>query len=138
MRAELSLEIGRPPEAVWGYLTEVSNLPAWQSGVRSARREGDRIVESRHMLGRELTTTLEIIEEERPRVFELRALDSLSGCSRLRDRQQDSSCCQSSYGHVATGACMNAGTSRRTRSTSARTQQSARWSLTIPQACSAE
>jgi carbon monoxide dehydrogenase subunit G len=61
---------------VWGYLTEVSNLPAWQSGVRSARREGDRIVESRHMLGRELTTTLEIIEEERPRVFELRALDS--------------------------------------------------------------
>jgi hypothetical protein len=28
MRAELSLEIGRPPEAVWGYLTEVSNLPA--------------------------------------------------------------------------------------------------------------
>jgi carbon monoxide dehydrogenase subunit G len=76
MRAELSLEIGRPPEAVWGYLTEVSNLPAWQSGVRSARREGDRIVESRHMLGRELTTTLEIIEEERPRVFELRALDS--------------------------------------------------------------
>jgi carbon monoxide dehydrogenase subunit G len=76
MRAELSLEIGRPPEAVWGYLTEVSNLPAWQSGVRSARREGDRIVESRHMLGRELTTTLEITEEERPRVFELRALDS--------------------------------------------------------------
>jgi carbon monoxide dehydrogenase subunit G len=76
MRAELSLEIGRPPEAVWGYLTEVSNLPAWQSGVRSARREGDRIVESRHMLGRELTTTLEIVEEERPRVFELRALDS--------------------------------------------------------------
>jgi carbon monoxide dehydrogenase subunit G len=28
------------------------------------------------MLGRELTTTLEITEEERPRVFELRALDS--------------------------------------------------------------
>jgi carbon monoxide dehydrogenase subunit G len=76
MRAELSLEIGRPPEAVWGYLTDVSNLPAWQSGVRSARREGDRVVESRHMLGRELTTTLEITEEERPRVFELRALDS--------------------------------------------------------------
>jgi carbon monoxide dehydrogenase subunit G len=76
MRAELSVEIARPPEEVYDYLTDVSNLPAWQSGVRSARREGDRIVESRHLLGRELTTTLEIVEEERPRVFELRALDS--------------------------------------------------------------
>jgi len=76
MRAELSVEIARPAEEVFDYLTDVSNLPAWQSAVRSARREGGRIVESRHMLGRELTTTLEITEEERPRVFEIRALDS--------------------------------------------------------------
>ena len=76
MRAELAVEIARSPEEVFDYLTDVSNLPAWQSGVRSARREGDRIHESRHMLGRELHTTLEITEEERPRVFELRALDS--------------------------------------------------------------
>ena len=72
----MSVEIARTPEEVFDYLTDVSNLPAWQSGVRSARREGSRIEESRHLLGRELHTTLEIEEEERPRSFAIRALDS--------------------------------------------------------------
>jgi carbon monoxide dehydrogenase subunit G len=76
VRAELTVEIARTPDDVFDYLTEVANLPAWQSGVRSARREGDRIHESRHLLGRELSTTLAIDEEERPRVFAIRALDS--------------------------------------------------------------
>lgn len=76
MRAELSVEIARSPEEVFDYLTDVANLPAWQSGVHAARREGDRIHESRHLLGRELTTTLAIDEEQRPRVFAIRALDS--------------------------------------------------------------
>jgi carbon monoxide dehydrogenase subunit G len=76
VRAELTVEIARTPEEVFDYLVDVTNLPAWQSGVRSARREGDRIHESRHLLGRELSTTLAIDEEERPRVFAIRALDS--------------------------------------------------------------
>ena len=76
MRAELTVEIARTPEEVFDYLVDVSNLPAWQSGVRSARREGDRIHESRHLLGRELSTTLAIDAEERPRLFAIRALDS--------------------------------------------------------------
>lgn len=76
MRAEVVVEILRSPEEVWAYLTDVSNLPAWQGGVRSAERDGDRIRESRHLLGRELTTTLAVEEEEAPRVFTLRALDS--------------------------------------------------------------
>ena len=76
MRAELTIEITRTPEEVFDYLVDVANLPAWQSGVHSARREGDRIHESRHLLGRELSTTLAIDEEERPRVFAIRALDS--------------------------------------------------------------
>jgi len=76
VRAELTVEIARPPEEVFDYLVDVSNLPSWQSGVRSARREGERIHESRHLLGRELTTTLAIDEEERPRLFAIRALDS--------------------------------------------------------------
>ncbi|HEY3544277.1 MAG TPA: SRPBCC family protein [Gaiellaceae bacterium] len=76
MRAELTVEIARTPEQVFDYLTDVSNLPAWQSGVHSARRDGDRIHESRHLLGRELSTTLAIDEEERPRLFVIRALDS--------------------------------------------------------------
>jgi len=76
VRAELTVEIARTPEEVFDYLTDPSNLPAWQSGVHSARRDGDRIHESRHLLGRELSTTLAIDEEERPRLFVIRALDS--------------------------------------------------------------
>ena len=76
MRAELSVQIARSPEDVFDYLVDVSNLPRWQSGVHSATRDGDRIHESRHLLGRELSTTLAIDEEERPHVFAIRALDS--------------------------------------------------------------
>ncbi len=81
MRAELTVEIDRSPEEVFAYLTDVANLPAWQSGVHAAELEGKpaagaRIRESRHMLGRELSTTLEIAEYEAPRLFTLRALDS--------------------------------------------------------------
>jgi carbon monoxide dehydrogenase subunit G len=76
VRAELTVDIARTPEDVFDYLTDVANLPSWQSGVHSAVREGDRIHESRHMLGRELLTTLAVDEEERPRVFAIRALDS--------------------------------------------------------------
>ena len=74
MRAELTIEIARTPEEVFAYLTDVSNLPAWQTGVRSATLRDGRIEESRTLLGRELQTTLEIVEQEEPRVFTLRAL----------------------------------------------------------------
>jgi carbon monoxide dehydrogenase subunit G len=76
VHAEVVVQIDRTPEEVFAYLTDVSNLPAWQSGVHSAEREGDLIHESRHMLGRELNTTLRIEEYEEPRLFTLRALDS--------------------------------------------------------------
>jgi carbon monoxide dehydrogenase subunit G len=76
VRAELTVEIARSPEEVFDYLADVSNLPKWQSGVHSATRDGDTIRESRHLLGRELSTTLAIEEEERPRVFAIRAVNS--------------------------------------------------------------
>ena len=76
VHAEVVIDIDRPPEDVYAYLTDVSNLPKWQSGVHTARREGAQIHESRHMLGRELHTTLEIEEEDPPRVFALRAVNS--------------------------------------------------------------
>ena len=75
MRAELTIEIARAPEDVFAYLADVSNLPAWQAGVKSATRRAGRIEESRSLLGRELDTTLEIVDEEAPRLFTLRALD---------------------------------------------------------------
>jgi len=76
VRAEVVVEIARSPEDVYAYLTDVANLPRWQSGVHGARREGSQIHESRHMLGRELHTTLEIEAEEPPRLFTLRAVNS--------------------------------------------------------------
>jgi len=82
VRAELTVDIARPPDEVFAYLTDVSNLPAWQAGVRSAQivgggepGAGARIAESRHLLGREFHTTLEIADYEPPRLFALRALD---------------------------------------------------------------
>jgi carbon monoxide dehydrogenase subunit G len=75
VRAELTIEIARTPEDVFSYLTDVSNLPAWQAGVRSATRHDGRIEESRSLLGRDFDTTLEIVDQEEPRLFTLRALD---------------------------------------------------------------
>jgi carbon monoxide dehydrogenase subunit G len=75
MRAELTIEIARTPEDVFAYLTDVSNVPAWQAGVKSSTLRDGRIEESRTLLGRELDTTLEIVEHEAPRLFALQALD---------------------------------------------------------------
>ncbi len=60
VRAELTIEIARKPADVFSYLTDVSNLPAWQGGVKSATLRDGRVEESRSLLGRELHTTLEI------------------------------------------------------------------------------
>ena len=75
MRAELTIEIARTPEDVFAYLTDVSNLPAWQAGVQSATLRDGRVEESRSLLGRQWKTSLEIVEQEEPRVFTLQALD---------------------------------------------------------------
>ena len=76
MRAELTIEIARTPEDVFAYLTDVSNLPAWQASVRSATEHDGRIEEARSVFGREIHTTLEIADREAPRLFTLRAIDS--------------------------------------------------------------
>lgn len=76
MHAELTIEIARKPEDVFTYLTDVSNVPAWQAGVKSATQRNSRIEESRSLFGKELHTTLEIVEQAEPRLFTLRALDS--------------------------------------------------------------
>jgi carbon monoxide dehydrogenase subunit G len=76
VRAEVVVDIDRSPEDVFAYLTDVANLPSWQSGVHSAQQDGDLIRESRTMLGRHLSTTLRIDELEAPRLFVVRALDS--------------------------------------------------------------
>jgi len=75
VRAELTIEIARTPEDVYSYLTDVSNLPNWQAGVKSATQHDGRIEESRSLFGKEIDTTLEIVEQDEPRLFSLRTLD---------------------------------------------------------------
>jgi carbon monoxide dehydrogenase subunit G len=75
VQAELTIEIARTPEEVFAYLTDVSNLTEWQSGVKDATLSEGRIEETRSFLGRELHTTLEILEREEPRLFTLHALN---------------------------------------------------------------
>jgi carbon monoxide dehydrogenase subunit G len=76
VRAELTIEIERPPDEVFAFMTDVSHVSEWQAGVKTAERHDGRIEEARSLFGRELHTTLEIVEEEPPRVFTLRALNS--------------------------------------------------------------
>ncbi len=71
-------EIDRPPEEVFAYVTNLANLPEWQSGVREATvegpmRAGATVRERRRLLGRDLSTTLEVSEYEPGRRFSLRA-----------------------------------------------------------------
>jgi uncharacterized protein YndB with AHSA1/START domain len=75
---ELTIEIARPPEDVFGYLTDVANLPAWQSSIVSAEadgevREGTRIRERRTFMGREVKTESEVTAYDPPRRFDLRS-----------------------------------------------------------------
>jgi carbon monoxide dehydrogenase subunit G len=76
VRVELTIEIARTPEDVFAYLTDLTNLPEWQGDVKSASLRDGRIEETRSLLGREIHTTLEVVEQEAPRVFTLRAIDS--------------------------------------------------------------
>jgi carbon monoxide dehydrogenase subunit G len=76
---ELTIEIARPPEDVFEYLTDVSNLPAWQSSARAAEpdgkiRKGARIREQRIFMGRDVKTELEVTGYEFPDRFDVRTL----------------------------------------------------------------
>ena len=76
MQAQITIDIARTPEEVFAYLTDVANLPEWQSGVKAAELRDGQILESRSFLGREIHTTLDIVTSEPPRLFTLKALDS--------------------------------------------------------------
>lgn len=65
MRVELTIEIARPPDDVFAYLTDVEQLPRWQKSVLEARAdgpfaEGTRIVERRSLFGREAESELQV------------------------------------------------------------------------------
>jgi uncharacterized protein YndB with AHSA1/START domain len=77
-----TIEIGRPPEDVFAYVTDPSHLPEWQGGVVRAERldegpvaVGTRAVVTRRIGRREQSMTIEIAELHPPRTFAVRSLD---------------------------------------------------------------
>jgi uncharacterized protein YndB with AHSA1/START domain len=77
-----TVEIARPPDEVFAYVTDPSRFVEWQQGVVRGRIEGDgptrvgsRCVTTRRIGGSDRTTTSEITEVEPPRRWADRGLD---------------------------------------------------------------
>jgi carbon monoxide dehydrogenase subunit G len=69
---EHEIEIERSPEDVYAFLSDLENLPRWQSGVLDVRRESDTgFVEVRTFVGRRIESTLEVTAAEPGREFSL-------------------------------------------------------------------
>jgi uncharacterized membrane protein len=80
IEVEHTLEIDRPAEEVFDYLTDVVRLPEWQESAERVEVEGElcegsRIREVRTFMGRRAASTLEVTEHERPTRFSLRVVE---------------------------------------------------------------
>ncbi len=71
MRIEEIVEIDRPPEEVFSYVTDPENLPEWSNLVLEVRREtegepreGDRFTTAAKFLGRRFETPFEVSAHE--------------------------------------------------------------------------
>jgi uncharacterized protein YndB with AHSA1/START domain len=77
-----SIEIDRPPEAVFSYATDGSRLAEWQESLVSARTEGggppaagSSVVMVRRVGRRERTMTMEMTNINPPRSWAARGID---------------------------------------------------------------
>jgi uncharacterized protein YndB with AHSA1/START domain len=76
------VDVTRPPEEVFRYVTDPSRFGEWQSGVVSAHIDpdgpqevGSRCVMTRRIGGTDRTTTSEITELSPPRTWTIRGID---------------------------------------------------------------
>ena len=70
---EASLEIDRPVEEVFAYVTDPGRMPEWVAGVKKASldgppRLGAKVVQTHAFLGRDTSVTAEITAFERNRL----------------------------------------------------------------------
>jgi uncharacterized protein YndB with AHSA1/START domain len=77
-----SIEIARPPEEVFAYVTDPSRLAEWQESLVSSRPEGGgpptvgmRVVTVRRVGRRERTMTMELTDISAPRSWAARGID---------------------------------------------------------------
>jgi uncharacterized membrane protein len=78
-RAEHTVVVERPPDEVFRFLTDLANVPEWQSGAVEVRAPdsldvGTTYVEVLKFLGKRFEATLEVTEYEPGRRFSLRTL----------------------------------------------------------------
>ena len=91
VRVEQVIEIDRPIEDVYAYVTDPDRLPEWQKGTVQVRREngagplrgGDRLHEVHRAMGRNMRSTVEVAEIDPGRAF---ALDIVEGPLPLNGR----------------------------------------------------
>ncbi len=79
VRIDFTVEVQRPAQEVFDYLSDVERLPEWQSSAVESHAEGplaegSRIVERRRLMGRDLTNELEVTAYDPPRRLTLKAL----------------------------------------------------------------
>lgn len=74
-----TIEVGRRPDEVFGYVTDPSSFPEWQKGVVSGHLDGEglgsRCTTVRSIGGRERKVTTEITEYDPPRRWADRGID---------------------------------------------------------------
>jgi uncharacterized membrane protein len=78
---ENEIIINRPVEVVFAFITDIPNVPKWQTGVTESRQTtagpvgvGTRGVNVRTVLGQRLETTFEVTEFTPNQTFALRSL----------------------------------------------------------------
>jgi uncharacterized membrane protein len=70
---ETAIRIEQPVDEVFAYVSDVGNLPGWNSAVESVRRTSDTTFAMRRTLPTGTAANdLEIVERERPRSFAIR------------------------------------------------------------------
>lgn len=75
MRFEHELEIERPPEDVYAFLSDPAKLPEWQGGVEEVAVLGERrFREVRTFMGRRAASEVEVTAAEPPREFAIRVV----------------------------------------------------------------
>jgi len=78
-----SIEIARPPEEVFAYVTDPSSLAEWQEGAVSAHVEGggppvvgSKVLTTRRIGRREHTMTMEVTNISPPQSWAVRGIDA--------------------------------------------------------------
>ena len=79
-RYRRTIEIARPPEDVFAFVTDIDNLGRWQPTVREVDwdgelREGSEFEETRELLGRRARSRLAVIALDPPAEFSIRVVE---------------------------------------------------------------